>query len=341
MSFMDKIKKANIVRVGGISSTYKNNKDRPMSLQDDMFIGNDNPSNSASKSVHKERNKSAAKQALIICCLLTLIFISLSLATTISWVMILVWVSILSYFWLVFNGSIRYIFTISMTFLLVITAVISFTVILVTQSGKSDDTSKTSSSKNALTSEQCRPYKERHDGQILKISSDGLQGTIGIKIDDSSGCKLKAYYNVLLSYALPVNPYKRDIGPVYNYVVLLRSADQTTRDRYDGYGVLSAAYKNQTLLPDPFATGRDRSSLYSQGVNATETRYFYWGYEIDTDFSEARYQEILDHTKLEIVDGLAFIEEDQSNNNFSSWSINTEKATVGGPIVKSYVLTIE
>ena len=114
------------------------------------------------------------------------------------------------------------------------------------------------SSKNGtsvqLTAEECQPYVKKYNNKVLKISSDGLQGAIGIKLDTSSGgCKLKGYYNVLLSRNLELNPYKRDVGVGYNYIVLLRSSNDQERTKYDSYEVLSSAYKNFYDLPDPYA----------------------------------------------------------------------------------------
>ena len=41
MGMMDIRIRLNIVRAGKMTSVYKSAKDRPMSLQDDMFIGKD------------------------------------------------------------------------------------------------------------------------------------------------------------------------------------------------------------------------------------------------------------------------------------------------------------
>lgn len=193
-----------------------------------------------------------------------------------------------------------------------------------------------------LTIEECRPYIEKYNDKILKISSDGLQGTIGIKIDTSSGgCKLKGYYNVLLSYNLPQNPYEKDLGAAYHYIVMIRNEDEQKRTEYDSYGALSSVYKNFYNLPEPFADSVERSNLYYTDETATSTRFFSWGYEIETNFSEQRYQQIFEKNKLEIVDGLDYIEEEKNGDTVFSWGINHEKAAVGGEIVKSYILTIE
>ncbi len=338
MSLKDKLKKANIIRVGAVSSTYKNAKDRPMSLQDDMFIGKDNPIENDLPKTDKTPKK-PSKNLLIVCAVLTFIFIYLALTTTIAWLLILIWIAVLLYFWLLYTGKVVFVLNISITMLLVIVSFLSFFLILLTQSDNGSEADKKSSAKE-LTSEECKPYYDKYNGKVLKLSSDGLQGTVGIKIDMSAGCKLLGWYNVILSYNLPQNPYKRDIGPSYHYTVMLREKDINERTKYDGFGDLSAAYKNVTSLPDPFSDSQTRSSLYSQGEQATETRYFYWGYNLDTKFSEKRYQEILDSTKLEIVDGQPYIEETQDDIGYS-YSVNDDKAAENGNIVKTYILTIE
>lgn len=338
MSLKDKLKKANIVRIGAVASTYKNAKDRPMSLQDDMFMGNDNPKLNSSQNSYKKPQK-PSKNLLIVCTILAILFIWLALTTTITWLIIIAWIVLLFYFWFMYSGKTKFVLNISVNVFIVLFSVISFFLVLVTQSDSNNGGNKKSSSKE-LTSEQCKPYYDRYNGKVLKLSSDGLQGTVGLKIDMSSGCKLLGWYNVILSYNLPQNPYKRDIGPSYHYTVMLREQDNNERTKYDGFGDLSAAYKNVTSLPDPFSDSLARTALYSQGEQATETRYFYWGYYLDTNFSEERYQEILDSTKLEIVDGQPYIEETQDSTGYS-YSVNDDKAAENGNIIKTYILTIE
>ncbi len=41
MGIMNVLIKLNIVRAGKMTAVYKSDKDRPMSLQDNMFIGKD------------------------------------------------------------------------------------------------------------------------------------------------------------------------------------------------------------------------------------------------------------------------------------------------------------
>lgn len=350
MGFGDKLKKLNIVRAGGVATTYKSAKDRPMSMQDDMFIGRDqtNPENGTPPpegKQQKEQKKHSHLKSLIACSILSLVFILLSLTTTIAWLFIVIWLLMLIYFWLLFLGKIKILFGFSLVWLLVIVSVFTFILILLTQSESSGDGSssgKKVASSKSLTSEQCKPYYEKYNGKVLKVNSDGLEGTIAIKIDASNGCKLLGWYNVLLSYGLPANNYTRDIGPpAYNYVVLLRPNETDKRTKYDGYGALMGAYKNVTQLPDVYAEGRERSALYSDGAQRTDTRYFYWGYKIDTDFTESRYNEIFKDKVLQIVDGLPYIEEEAQADGGYSWGVNTDKAAVDGTIVKSYTLSIE
>jgi hypothetical protein len=344
MGFVDILKKLNILRAGSVSGTYTNAKDRPMALQDDMFLGKPEPNkeeNKSSQSGDKNKPKTPGRIALIVSIVLAIFFILLSLTTTIAWLIIIAWVVWVTYIWLVYTKRFKP-FGFSLTITLIVFCVVSFLVVLLTQSDPSG--SSNGSIKNAaktLSAQQCEPYYEKYNGKILKISSDGLEGTVGIKIDKTNGCKLLGYYSVLLARNIPENPYKRDVGPSYHYIVLLRTKGQTTRTSYDSFGALSPAFKNVTTLPDPFADSVARSELYSQGVQAAETRYFYWGYKLDAPFSEERYQEILDSTQLDIVDGMPYIEEKQESDGGYSYSINHDNAAVKGTIVKSYALTIE
>jgi hypothetical protein len=287
----------------------------------------------------KNGKNRANKNFLIASAVLAIVFIALAFTTTIAWLFIVLWVLWLVFAWLTYSGKLSLMLGFWLIISLVVLFVISLVLVFTTHGGSNSKNSAGSTTK-ALTSEQCKPYYDLYNNKVLNISSDGLQGTIGIKIDMTSGCKLHSYYNVLLSQNLPQNPYSRDIGPSYHYTVMLRSQNQQERTQYDGYGSLSPAYKNFTSMPDPFSGGATRSQLYSQGSTATETRYFYWGYEVDTNFSEARYQEILDSTKLEIVDGTPFIEEKQEDTGWS-YTINDDRAAVEGTIVKTYTLTIE
>ena len=333
MALIDILKKLNIIRVGSVSGTYHNAKERPMALQDDMFLGKSEPGSAK----NDKAPKGTLFGVLIISVILAILFILLALTSTISWLIILIWVVWVVYVWLLFAGKITFVLGLTWMVVLIILSVVSAVLVIFTQT---DNNSSTVSNAPALTTAECKPYYEKYNNKVLNISSDGLQGTIGIKIDNSNGCKLHGYYNVILSQNLPQNPYKRDIGVSYHYNILLREADRTTRTKYDEFGVLSPAFKNTTLLPDPFANSLTRTNLYSQGMDVTETRYFYWGYEIDTNFSEARYQEILDDTKLEIINGTPFIEETKDSNGYS-YTVNGERAAISAEIVKTYNLTIE
>jgi hypothetical protein len=340
MSIMDILKKLNIVRAGKVAAVYTNAKDRPMALQDDMFLGKDEPPKSGTPVTPPSGGRQKPGKALLLASLiLAVVSILFAFTTTIAWLFILFWVVWCIYIWFVYIGKILWFFGFSITIYLIIFLIISSFGILLTQNSVKKNTSSSNTSTAKLTSAECQPYYDKYNGKVMNISGDGLKGTVAIKIDKSNGCKLLGWYNVLLSYNLPQNPYKRDVGPAYHYIVTLRTANQTTRSENDGYGALSPAFKNQTVLPDPYSTSSQRAALYSQGINATETRYFYWGYNIETNFSEKRYQEIFQKTKLEIVDGMKFIEEKTEGSTFS-YSINQDRAAESGTISKSFNLTI-
>jgi len=326
------LKKYNVIRVGAVAAKYKNARERPMALQDDMFIGKPEP---GVKKGAPTAKFSPIKKLAIISLVLFFVFFILAMTSWLSWLVILIWIALMIYLWLTWTGKLVLKISISAVALLVVVVVFSFLLIIFTQ------TSSPKTATKPLTAAECKPYVDKYDGKIFNISSDGLQGTIGIKVDTSNpaACKLHGYYNVILSYNLPQNPYTRDIGPSYHYIVMLRGSGQNARTKYDGFGTLSPAYKNFTSMPDPFSGGQTRSNLYSQGSTATETRYFYWGYEIDINFSDARYQEILNDTKLDIVNGTPFIVEKGDGTSYS-YSVDDDTAAVSGDIVKSYNLTI-
>jgi hypothetical protein len=286
-------------------------------------------------------NKSRPNQYfLLLTFIMAVIFIALSFTTSLAWLFIVLWVIWLLFVLLTHKGRLSLLLGLSLFAVGAVLVLLSIVLLIVTQSSDSDSKTPSGSSAKALTTEQCKPYYDKYNNTVLKISSDGLQGTIGINIDMTNGCKLHGFYNVLVSYALPQNPYKKDIGPSYHYIVMLRPQNQQERTKYDGYGTLSPAYKNFTTMPDPFSDASARSELYSNGSQATETSHFYWGYEMDTNFSEARYQEVLDSTNLQIVDGTPYIEEKQENPGWS-YTVNDDRAAVDGTIVKTYTLTIE
>ena len=326
MKIVDFLKKTGILRVGAVSAVYKNAKDRPIELQDDMFLGK-TKSSAGPKSPKKPGH--VGKKALIASIIAFIIFLVLSLATSITWLIFIIWLVWLIYVWLIFAGRITA-FNFSIKIAFIILCFVSLMIVFVFVDASDSD----STSQKSLTPDQCQPYFDQYDGKVLKISSDGLQGTVGIKIDMSEGCKLIGWYNVLLSQNLPQNPYKRDtIGANYHYNIILRPADQTARSEDDGYGNLAPVYKNFTSMPGPFDDSVARSELYSDGQQAVETRYFSWGYKIETNFSESRYQEIFDMNKLEIVNGTPFIEEETVGDGMYSYSVNDDRAAKSGEIV--------
>lgn len=344
MGLMDTLRKLNIIRSGGTTATYKSAKDRPISFDKDMFIGKDSSNKSKKSSNNKKqsnKNHQVSKAILITSFVVSFLFIFLALTTTIFWVICIMWVAWLLFVWLLYAGILTINLRVSLSLLLVVLCVVTFISILLTQSDSSGSGSNVSSTKTkSLSAEECKPIYDKYNNTVLTISGDGAKGTIGVKIDTNGRCQLQAWYNVLLTGNLPQNPYKRDIGTSYHYIVLLREPGTTERTKYDEFGDLSPVYKNSTALPEAYAEGPDRSVLYSQGAQPQETNNFYWGYKLDTNYSDERYQEMLKSTQLDIVNGTPFIEEEDNGGGYS-WSVNADEAAVNGEIVKTYNLTIK
>lgn len=289
--------------------------------------------------VDKKNNQKPTKIILIISLFLAICCIFLAFMTTISWLLIILWLLWLIFVWLEYSGKLAVkMFGLSFCSILIIWCVVSFLIFIFT---KNQSSNSTSSSSKSLTSAQCKPYYDKYNGKVYQIKSDGLQGNIGIKINTNKGCTLMGYYHVLLSYNVPNNPYKNNMYQ-YNYLVTLRNSKQTTRTKYDEHGSLSPASSNFNSLPDPFASTEEASKLYHPDTQiVADTRYFYWSYNIYTDFSEKRFQEIFDDTKFEIVDGLPYITETPTSGGGYSYGIDYEKAGKEGKIIKSYNLSIK
>lgn len=349
MKLIDTLRKLGILRFGANTGVYHNAKDRPLELQSEGIYNAEKDTvdkDDLKKVVAALKPASPAKisnKFFIASVIVGVLFMFLSLASTLWWLLVILWVTWVAALWLISKGRL----ILSLRFGLVFTCLIIFSFLLVIFTVKDSDSASKSSGSNSttkkLTSAECQPYVQKYNNKVLKVSADGLQGTIGIKIDASNGCKLKGWYNVLLSYNLPQNPYKRDAGVAYHYTVLLRSSSSSERTKSDGLGDLSAVYMNQAVLPGPFDDSVARAKLYSNGQAASDTRYFSWGYMIDTNFSEERYNQILNNTRFEIVNGTPFMEEKSENVggiSSYSWTVNEDEAAAKGTIVKSYNLTI-
>ncbi len=192
-----------------------------------------------------------------------------------------------------------------------------------------------------LTPEECKPYAEQYDGKVLNISGENLIGSIGISMDPEE-CKLIGRYIITFTTDLPENPEERIVGGYpYNYIVLLRESSNAER-KYSGSGVLSVVRRNGMSLPDAFADSISISEYYVEPGTYYdgESINFYWTYEINTNFSEERYEKIFKEVYFDIVDGLPFIEVTDEGDGFTSSSINHDRAEVEGDIVKSFKLTI-
>ena len=113
MNILDTLKKLNIVRAGSVSGTYKNAKDRPIALQDDMFLGKQEPngqkptSAQATNSTNPNNRPNKPKPSLLIASgIAALLFLFLELTTTIAWVLVLIWVVWVLYIWLLHLGKV-------------------------------------------------------------------------------------------------------------------------------------------------------------------------------------------------------------------------------------------
>lgn len=337
MGLIDIFRKLGIIRYGKTSGVYHNAKERPIEFQEKGVFNSEKDLISEADYNGLLTKQKPGPRLLRVSTIITIILLILGLFSLVRLTLLILWVIWCVIIFSINKGKIRLL--LPLRFIFYVFLIFSFMFIFLWPGSAFNNIQNEAVQ---LTSEECQPFVEAYDGKVLNISSDGLQGTIGIKIDTSEGgCKLKGWYNVLLSYNLPQNPYKRDAGVAYNYIVMLRKPDDQERTKYDGHGVLSPVYKNFYSLPDPFADSIARSNLYYTDEPATSTRFFSWGYELETNFSEQRYQQIFEESKLEIVDGLDYVEEEYDEGNIYSWGINHERAAVDGEIVKSYSLTIE
>ena len=193
-----------------------------------------------------------------------------------------------------------------------------------------------------LTATDCKPYFDKYNDKVLKISGDNIVGSIGIKITPQD-CQLSARYIITFNAELSQNPSSDPLASAtkYNYTVNLHKTSQTERGDY-GVGALSLVRQNPMTLPSAFSDSKVVSEYYRQPMDTNNgpTSSFYWSYEKIGTFSQARYQEMLDINVLEVVDGLPFLEKTAYANGTFSFSINHEKAEKQGNIVKTFNLTI-
>lgn len=215
------------------------------------------------------------------------------------------------------------------------------TVIFIGQGGKSSSSTATTSTGKKLSAVECKPLIDKYNNKVLKVSSDGLIGTIGIKVTPE--CKLTGRYIFAFTANLTENPIPElaAISSYFNYVSNLHETSQTDRGHY-GVGAVSVVKRNAMALPDPFATSQEVSVFYRDPADGVPGRgsSFYWSYEKTGDFSQNRYQEMLGNNVFEVVDGLPYMQKTAYPDGTYSYSIDSEKAEKDGKIANTFNLTI-
>lgn len=218
--------------------------------------------------------------------------------------------------------------------------VVIITIIFMIPGGATKSSKTASGTTKKLSAEECKPYIAKYDGKILKITGEGLVGQVAIKIDPNA-CRIKAYYVATFTSNIAQNPDTSFFGsPPYNYIIRMHKPSDTSRGNND-YGALSPVYANAGVLPAPYTESQVLSEFYRpEGTPDGPTSNFYWHYNIDTNFSEARYQQIFTDNVFEVVDGLPFIEVTDHGDGVKGYSINHDRAEKEGKIIKTIDLTI-
>ncbi len=204
-------------------------------------------------------------------------------------------------------------------------------------SGKAGDTKNTQ--KTELTPEQCAEYAEKYDNKVLKITGEGIKGTIGLTANVEE-CRIVVIYHFLMQVDLPENPYK-EYSSQYNYIGLLHSPEETGRESSYGTGYIAAGYVNKDALPeDNFTTSmHDFYAPLELANQLNVTSTFFQASERWYDLTDEGYAEILTKTVYDFIDGKPYIVEDNSNG-YSSYSIDIEKAEEKGKIVKTFTFKV-
>ncbi|MFZ1683716.1 MAG: hypothetical protein WAU88_06245, partial [Candidatus Zixiibacteriota bacterium] len=170
MGLMDTLKKLNIIRTGSVSGVYKNAKDRPMALQDDMFMGKTEQAKTKKPKKLNQIMDKPSKTFLMVCTVLAVVFVLLALTTKIAWLFIVLWLVVLRYVWLLNKGKVLWIFGFTLTLFVVIISILSLLGILLTQSesNNNSDSANTTSTTKKLTTEECQPFYDKYNGKVLK-----------------------------------------------------------------------------------------------------------------------------------------------------------------------------
>jgi hypothetical protein len=213
---------------------------------------------------------------------------------------------------------------------------IAFLILNVTTVVLVKSSNKTPSAK-PLTVEECKAIYEEYDSTVLDISSDGLKGSIGIKIDPQD-CGAIVTYNILfntnLSKNFQLNEYTE---PEYEYAGVLR--DPKKERINSDYGVIFPVFENKDKLLNPYSS--DLSEInYGHGSNNESTTTFYDGWESSYIFREDSFEKIISKTVYEILDGSNSMDIKQMDENAYSYSLDAELSAKEGSVVKTFDLTI-
>jgi hypothetical protein len=282
-----------------------------------------------------------------------LLFLLLLIFAVLLLILFAIFVGFALWFWILLVIFVLYLFCFSILFKK-FGCLISFLIYLVfalfvifyiclggSDKSKSESGSSVSTESTKLSADECKTLYDKYNNKVLKISGDSTVGSIGIKL--TTDCKLSARYIITFTGALPENPIPSlAVSNYYNYVNNLHKDSETARGHY-GVGSLSPVTQNALKLPDPFSSSQVVAEFYRDQTNVgtvPKTSSFYWSYEKIGDFTQAKYQEMLDNNVFEVVDGLPYMETTALAGGGNSYSIDQEKAEQEGTIVKSIRLTI-
>lgn len=288
----------------------------------------------------KKMKRNAKLLLLLLLCVVLLLLILFIILIGFSW-----WFWVLQVYWLLFfAGYLNWFmkFNLSFKIWMVLYAILFIItlVLLITLSSSGGSSSKNSSkSIKKLSAEECKPIIEKYNNKILKISGDGLTGTVGLKID-AGNCRIKGQYIVTFKSELGQNPGNFDGSALYYYMIRMHKPGDDSRG-YNDYGAISPVLTNKGVLPDPFAGNQEIAQFYrALGMPDQATDQFYFTYTIDTDFSEARYQQILSDVVFEAVDTNPYIVVTDEGDGMKTYSVDHDKAEKEGRIVKTINTTI-
>ncbi|MEI7578451.1 MAG: hypothetical protein WCJ58_00250 [bacterium] len=213
--------------------------------------------------------------------------------------------------------------------------IVIFIIAFGNKNSSSDGSTGSTTSKKKLSISECQSNAAKFDKKVLKISGNGIQGTVALTANVSE-CRIEAQYHLLFPAGLPQNPYNSYFNQ-YNYIALIHKTSERERQNSYGIGVIFAAYRNKALLPiDSFASMLN--GFYAEGAEANQlgaTETFYAIPERWFELSDKGYADMLSDTVFELIDSKPYIIEEKIGNA-STYTTDTAKAEKQGTIVKTY-----